>query len=158
MLTKLKNYGHSLVGTLKRKVKNTLTEIKDTLTEPGKLKEPKDVTLTKYSDIAPQGSRIAHLRDNEFLTPNYAKQIGWDLRQKYMLQVKVRGKYEGSDTETVDWFTAESDKLLTMGDWKELLTNAITHSPMGYTYNIKDVLEYMFYERIDKGEINGESD
>ncbi len=72
---------------------------------------------------------------------------GIDFREKYIMQAKVRGWSEEIQMSVTKWVTAESDKLLTKGEWLWGLQQAVDASLGSPVFIITRRLEYELYKK-----------
>jgi len=91
--------------------------------------------------------KISLIPDTYKLSKNFGIYSPFDWDRKHVLKMKV--EYFDFKTKTFgsQWVTVESDKELTIAEWKENAQEAVTDSPAGYDYQLLAFTSFQYYLR-----------
>lgn len=93
---------------------------------------------------------IKQIPTTYIVTDPMFERVDWDLREPYLMVMKVRGWSEELQTTITKYVSVESNKLVTKAEWRWGAQQAVNSTIGSPPFIIADFLEYSAYKRIQR--------
>lgn len=104
-----------------------------------------DAIFSSIKSISEDWTRIEDIPPSYLVRESFAHPIGFDYRQKHIMEMKIYGKDLVTREEGERWITVESDREMTRAEWDFYATQAIENSVGSNPTDIYEILEYNYY-------------